>query len=96
MTLNELLDEYNLSDDDVRWSLSRMTAERLRYLLDHEGAEALTDFIWSGGLGDELYDMEERWARNRRDRLERGILDEGHLRDELAGFVLDRVNRPRR
>lgn len=96
MTLNKLLKEYNLSDDDIRWSLSLIAAERIRHLLDGDGIEGLTDQIWSGNLGDELYDMEERWFRDRRDRFERGILDEGHLRDELSGFSLDRINRPQR
>ena len=57
MTIKNLLDEYNLSDDDIRWSLSKITAERIRHLLEEGDTEALIDHIWSGGLGDELYDM---------------------------------------
>jgi len=93
MTIHELLDEYNLATDDIRWSLSLKASESIIHTLETGGPEDLTREIWSGETGDRLYDMEERWIRDRGDRLNRAILDEGHLRDELSQMVLDRINR---
>ena len=93
MTVTELLDEYNLSMDDVRWSLANRMAESIAHSIKIEGTDAVALQIWSGTIGDALYDMEERWLRERDDRLARSILDEGHLRDELSGMVLDKAKR---
>lgn len=96
MTIHELLDEYNLADDDVRWSLCLRLTESLIHKLESEGPDAVTRELWTGNTGDYLYDMVERWTRDRGDRLKRAILDEGHLRDELSVMSLDRINRRRR
>ena len=93
MTIHELLDEYNLATDDIRWSLSLRITESIIHKIENEEADSLTRAIWSGEIGDQLYDMEERWVRDRGDRLNRTILDEGHLRDELSQMVLDKINR---
>ncbi len=93
MTIHELLREYNLETDDVRWSLCRIMAEQLDTLLKTEGPQALTRRLWSGEIGDELYNMEERWIQTQGDNLSRGKRDEGHLRDDLAVFAADRLKR---
>lgn len=93
MTITELLKEYNLSDDDIRWSLSLRMAESMAIRLDEDGVEALGRKLWSGEVGDELYDMVESWIRDRGENLSRAILDEGHLRDELSQMTVDRINR---
>jgi hypothetical protein len=93
MTIHELLDEYNLEPDDIRWSLCLRLTESIVQKLEIEGPEAVSRDLWSGKIGDDLYDMEERWTRDRGDRLNRSILDEGHLRDELSKISLDRINR---
>ena len=93
MTIHELLEEYNLTTDDIRWSLCRQFSESIIHTLSRKGPEELIRELWSGETGDMLYDMEERWIRDRADRLKRSILDEGHLRDELSLMVLDRINR---
>lgn len=93
MTITELLKEYNLSDDDIRWSLSLRMAESMAIRLDEDGVEALGRKLWSGEVGDELYDMVESWIRDRGESLSRAILDEGHLRDELSQMTVDRINR---
>ena len=95
MTLQSLLDEYNLTDDDIRWSLSLRMAESFAVQLDDDGPEAIARIIWSGELEDRLYDMLDRWIRERGESLSRGVLDEGHLRDELAGMDADRIRRRR-
>ncbi len=93
MTITELIDEYNLSDDDIRWSLSMRIAESLAILLNEEGVPAVARKLWSGEIGDELYDIVERWIRVRGENLERTILDEGHMRDELSQMSVDAINR---
>lgn len=93
MTIHELFDEYNLDADDVRWSLCTRLTQSIVHTLTVEGTEALTRLLWSGELGDELYDMEERWSRKQTERLERKFLDEGHLRDDLHEMVLDKIRR---
>ncbi|MCG8451556.1 MAG: hypothetical protein MI717_00055 [Spirochaetales bacterium] len=96
MNVNALLEEYGLSTDDVRWSLCCRLTESLMHLAETKGAEGLCQNLWSGALGDELYDMEERWHRDRDDRLSRAVLDEGHLRDELSQMTLDKIKRSER
>lgn len=95
MTIDELLREYDLSDDDIRWSLSLRMAETMALQLEEEGLEGVARRLWSGETADALYDPVERWIRSRGDHLERGILDEGHLRDELSGMNADRISRRR-
>jgi len=93
MTIHELFAEYNLDADDVRWSLCMRLTQSIVQTLTDEGAEKLARRLWTGELGDELYDMEERWMRRQADRLERKVLDEGHLRDELSEMVLEKIKR---
>lgn len=93
MTIHELLDEYNLTTDDIRWSLCLRLTESIIHTLENQGPEALVRELWSGNIGDTLYNLEERWTQDRGDRLKRAVLDEGHLRDELSAMSLDRINR---
>ncbi len=93
MTIHELLKEYNLETDDVRWSLCRRIAAQLTDLLNEEGPDALTRKLWSGEVGDELYNMEERWIQTQDDHLSRKKRDESHIRDELSVFSADKIKR---
>jgi hypothetical protein len=93
MTIHELFNEYNLDADDVRWSLCTRLTQSIVHTLTAEDPVALTRLLWSGEIGDELYDMEERWSRKQTERLERKLLDEGHLRDDLHEMVLDKIRR---
>lgn len=93
MNIHELLDEYNLEPDDIRWSLCLRLTESIVIKMETEGPLSVTRDFWSGNIGDELYDLEERWIRDRGDSLNRSILDEGHLRDELSQMSLDKINR---
>jgi len=81
MTVTSLLEEYNLSIDDVRWYLCRGLAESL--LAHRDDPVALAKRIWSGNLEAEIYDMEERYLTRMSDELARGITDEQALRDQL-------------
>jgi hypothetical protein len=93
MDLSALLDEYDLSIDDVRWYLaSRLTAS----LLSHkEEPQELTQRIWAGALERELYDMEERFMRALREDINRGMADEPHVRDILDQIRITKIQRGR-
>lgn len=82
MRVAELLDDYDLSIDDVRWYLSTVMAHRL--LTYEERPEELAQFIWSGRLADELYNMEERYLASLQDQLDRELMDEPKVREILA------------
>jgi len=93
MTLNELLKEYNLEIDDIRWSLSKKISFSISEHIKKDNPDYLTGIIWSGELCDQLYDIEERWMRETSENFERGLLDEGHLRDELSEIRADKISR---
>jgi hypothetical protein len=82
MRVVQLLEDYDLSIDDVRWYLSTIMAHRL--LTYEERPEELGQFIWSGRLADELYNMEERYLASLQDQLDRELMDESKVRETLA------------
>ena len=81
MSVIELQKEYDLSLDDIRWYLSSLLTESL--LSQRESPEEITRRIWSGSLESELYDMEERFLRQLGDELDRGLIDEQHVREHF-------------
>lgn len=90
--MRELLEEYDLELDDLRWYLSVQTAERL--LTYTERSAALAELIWRGTLEDDLYDMEDRFIKDTQELLERGLVDEAKVREQLSEAV--RARRLRR
>ena len=91
MNVKNLLEEYSLEIDDVRWYLSRILTERL--LSMHNKPDDMARFIWSGQLSDELYDMEERFLKSLQDQTDENTLDESHLRDVLSEMETARRGR---
>ncbi len=83
--MEELLKEYGLEINDVRRYLSYLLAGRLREMAGM--AKDLEDFIQSGKLGDELYNMEEAYLRKLQEEMEEGTLDETYVREELAEML---------
>lgn len=81
MSVERLREEYDLTLDDLRWYLSNSIADSL--LSQREQPEQIVRRIWSGKLEDELYDMEERFLRSLQDELDRGLTDEGSVRDHF-------------
>lgn len=93
MTITELMKEYNLEIDDIRWYLSIMEAEKLlNFPLDKK---ELTRYIWSGELADNLYNMEEIYLNLLQDQMDRLITDESHIRDILKEAELSSIKRKR-
>ena len=89
--IRELMHEYDLEIDDVRWYLAAMQAERL--LSYRENKRELIRLIWSGSLEGELYDMEERFLEELQKRLEQGSRDEIQVRAVLKEIASSREKR---
>ena len=81
MSVASLQKEYDLSLDDIRWYLATRLAESL--LSQQKQPEEIVRRIWSGSLGDDLYDMEEQFLRTLQDEVDRGLIDEQHVREHL-------------
>lgn len=89
--IRELMQEYDLEIDDIRWYLATLQAERL--LSYREKKRELIRLIWSGSLEGELYDMEERFLAELQNRLDRGSRDEVQVRSLLREIVASREKR---
>lgn len=91
MTVDQLLKEYDLSLDDVRWYLAARVA---RQVLGYRGREfELTRYIWSGRLEDELYHMAERFLEELKQDIERGYRDAAKVRDLFQEIDAARIQR---
>lgn len=79
MNIEELMKEYTLEANDIRWYLSnRLSFKMLEFSNDQE---SLTKFIESGSLEVELYNMEEKYLLELQDLEDRGKLDEVNIRE---------------
>ncbi len=91
MKITELLEELDLSLDDIRWFLAVRQTERLLSLKDTP--LEITRLLWSGALESELYDMEERFLAEQGEALARGRRDETVVRQLLAEVARARAQR---
>ncbi len=82
MTVKELLEEYGLEIDDIRWYCSVLQANRLISFADDQ--DELVRQIWSGRLSDDLHNMEEKFLEALEDQWERDVTDESGLREIMA------------
>lgn len=93
MTITELMKEYSLEIDDIRWYLSIIEAERL--LSFPKDKKELIRYIWSGELADNLYNMEEKYLTTLQDQMDRNITDESDIRDFFKDAELASIKRKR-
>jgi len=91
MKITALLEELDLSIDDVRWYLAVRETARLLALKDTP--REITRLLWSGQLERELYDMEERYLHDQDQALRRGRRDEAAVRIELREIAKARGER---
>ncbi len=94
MTVKELLDEFELEIDDVRWYMSTYMAHRL-LSYQHE-PDMLIRYIWSGELEGDFYNMEERLIADLQDQLDRDVTDEVRLRDLMQEMNYLRTKRQKK
>ena len=92
MTVEEIMDEYNLTIDDIRYYRAYAMAER--FLTYQEEPHALAKLIWSGEVESELYNMADRFIEEKREELSRNLTDEARLRETLREALT--VKRERR
>ncbi len=79
MNIKQLMKEYCLEIDDIRWYLSIIEAENL--INKAHDKDQLISYIWSGELADNLYNMEEIYLDSLQEQIERNITDESNIRD---------------
>ncbi len=91
MKIAELLEEMDLSLDDIRWFLAVRETERLLALKDR--SLEITRLLWSGRLESDLYDMEERFVAEQAEALSRGRRDQSAVRQLLAEVARARARR---
>lgn len=89
--VKELLNEYNLEIDDIRWYLSFLYHQKL--LSYQHTPEELIKYIWSGELEASLYNMEEQYLNDLEEQLERNVIDESTIRDNFSQAALLKNNR---
>jgi hypothetical protein len=89
--VNELMKEYDVSLDDIRWYLSYLMA--FKFLEYKEQVHALTRYVWSGKLEKDLYNMEEIFLAGLKDDYERRLIDEGHLRGVFTEILQEKSKR---
>ena len=92
MTVEEIMDEYDLSIDDLRYYLSYELAESL--LTYEEDPHGLARYLWSGELESRLYNIADRFIDEKKEELQRGLIDEARLRERFREAV--RVKQGRR
>jgi hypothetical protein len=81
MTVDQLRDEFDLSVDDIRWYCAHSMAERI--LDSKDDPDEIVQWIWSGRLEAELYQMDERFLNQLQDELERDLIDERQVREHF-------------
>lgn len=82
--IHDLLKEYNLEIDDVRWYLSSILSSR--FLSFSDSPDELTRYIWSGELDKDLYNMEEGFLSDLIEQYENDLADEAFIR-EIFGEI---------
>ena len=80
--MQALMEEYGLEIDDVRWLLSVQLTEELMSFQTKQWQ--LIEEIWSGRLGDRLFQLEEHFLEDTERQLTTGQTEEGKVRDFFA------------
>jgi len=91
MNIKQLMKEYNLEIDDIRWYLSIKEAEKIKEISIDK--DKFVKYIWSGELADNLYNMEEIYIETLEEQLERNITDESNIRDFFAEAEVSALKR---
>ncbi len=79
MTVKNLMEEYQLEIDDIRWYLSIKMVEQFMTYKDDE--KELARVIWSKSLENQLYNMEELFLEDLQDQLDRNLSDDVKIRE---------------
>lgn len=86
MNIQDLLIEYSIETDDIRWFLSSKKSYELLQFINNK--KELTEYINSGKLEEELYNMEEHYIAELQDLADREKLDEVNIREEFNKIMM--------
>ena len=89
--LEPYFEEYGLELDDIRWYLSVELAEDL--LKNQTTPRRLIEDIWSGKLGDRLYNFEERALESMAEAMDLGKIEVAAVRELFAKAKRAKRNR---
>ena len=76
------MDEFGVEIDDVRWYLSSQLANDIVAL--HNQPRMVVELIWSGKLGDRLYQMEDRYLEELESQWDLGLREETRIREIMS------------
>jgi len=91
MTVEQLMDEYGLSMNDIRWYLCSQITYGILELT--KAPDEITAYLWSGKLEADLYNAEEKYIDNLQDELDKEIKTEAEIRDIFSSVVARRDNK---
>ena len=94
MTVEEIVEEYGLTVDDLRYYLAYKLAEE--FLTYQEDPHGLARTLWSGEAERRLYNMADRFLETEREELARNSGDESRLRERLREALEIKRRRPAR
>jgi len=91
MNIKALMSEYNIEINDIRWYLSNNLAFTLKEMSGN--LTELSQYIESGKLEEELYNIEERYINELQSLADRNQLDEVDVRETFNNVVMLKKNR---
>ncbi len=89
--IHNLMKEYNLEIDDIRWYLSTILSSR--FLSFSESPHELSRYIWSGELDKDLYNMEETFLSDLVEQYENDLVDETFIREKFGEISAAKCSR---
>ena len=89
--IKDLMQEYDIEIDDIRWYLSSEQAKSFFEYKDN--IQELIHYIWSGRLESDLYHMEENYLEQLKISFENNKVDEHRLREIFNEIVLVKEKR---
>lgn len=91
MTVEQLMDEYGLSMNDIRWYLCSQITFGILELT--KTPDDITSYLWSGKLEADLYNIEEKFIAALKEEMEKEIKTEAEIRDIFSSAVARRDNK---
>ena len=91
VTIEQLMDEYGLSMNDIRWYLCSQITYGILELT--KTPDEITAYFWSGKLEVDLYNIEERYIADLQEELEKSIKTEAEIRDIFSTVIARRDNK---
>ncbi len=91
MTVEQLMDEYGLSMNDIRWYLCSQITFGILELT--KTPDEITAYLWSGKLEADLYNIEEKYIAALQEEMQKEIKTETEIRDIFSSVVARRDNK---